>query len=552
MSSISLGKGQFVTSIKIYARGRRAGSPGTLPISFSFSWRIGSGAYSVSKSLKYENTNFYWLSTSYWTGLNLTQSDINNLRVRIRIIGTNPVDKELHLSVMYVQLTVMSNEAPTVNIISPNGGETLQNSTLITWAYNDPENQRMRFNLYHNATGTGWTPIVSNLINKTSYLWNLSSFTQRYYNVSIKIEAFDFYNSSDEDISDGTFTIFVNHAPTVTVTAPNGGEVLENSTLITWNSNDLDGDAMSYNISYYIEGSGWFPLVSNLQNASSYFWNLSSFTERKEKVLVKIVAFDEYNGSSEDISDDFFSIFVNHAPSVTITAPDGGEVLENSTLITWTFTDLDNDTLRFNISYYVEGLGWYSLVSNLYNVSSYHWNLSSFTKRQEKVLIKIVAFDAYNGTSEDVSKDFFSIFVNHAPVLVLTYPYGGEIIKKNSLIIRWNCTDPDGDLVYYNIYYCIRNGTWILIVEHLSNQTSYIWDISEFAGKTLFLKVKIVAIDQYNSTSVDISEEYFLIDVSMPPSFDSVTIIVIIGSSSALISLIIIYFVKKKKSEVSK
>jgi len=64
MSSISLGKGQFVTSIKIYARGRRAGSPGTLPISFSFSWRIGSGTYSISKSLKYENTNFYWLSTS--------------------------------------------------------------------------------------------------------------------------------------------------------------------------------------------------------------------------------------------------------------------------------------------------------------------------------------------------------------------------------------------------------------------------------------------------------------------------------------------------------
>ncbi|MHA1413417.1 MAG: hypothetical protein ACTSO4_12485, partial [Promethearchaeota archaeon] len=424
MSSISLGKGQFVTSIKIYARGRRAGSPGTLPISFSFSWRIGSGTYSISKSLKYENTNFYWLSTSSWTGLNLTQSDINNLRVRIRIVGTNPVDKELHLSVMYVQLTVMSNEAPTVNLISPNGGETLQNNTLITWSYNDPENQKMRFNLYHNATGTGWTPIVSNLINKTSYLWNLSSFTQRYYNVSIKIEAFDFYNSSDEDISDGTFTILVNHVPSITVTAPNGGEVLENSTIITWSSNDQDGDILNYNISYYIEGSGWFPLVSNLYNVNSYIWNLSSFTERKEKVLIKIIAFDEYNGTSEDVSDDYFTIFVNHAPSITITAPNGGEILENNTLITWTFIDLDNDTLRFNISYYIEGSGWYSLVSNLYNVSSYQWNLSSFTERQEKVLIKIVAFDEYNGTSEDVSDDYFTIFINHPPIINLITPNG--------------------------------------------------------------------------------------------------------------------------------
>ena len=99
MSSITLNPGQAVTGIKIYARGQVGGGPGEVTIRTGFRWRIGTGTYSTSKSVQFAVSDFYWLSTSPWTGLELSQSELNDLRIEISITGIVGV-KTQEISVM--------------------------------------------------------------------------------------------------------------------------------------------------------------------------------------------------------------------------------------------------------------------------------------------------------------------------------------------------------------------------------------------------------------------------------------------------------------------
>jgi hypothetical protein len=309
MSSITLNTGQVVTGIEIYARGQVGGGLGEVTIRTGFRWRIGTGTYSSSNSVQFDESSFYWLSASPWTDLELSQSELNDLRIEISITGIVGV-KTQEISVMYVELTIRSNENPSVNLTSPNGGEILQETANITWNYSDHEGDTITFNLLYDIAGAGWTPIVSGLVNETSYEWDLTGFTQRYDQVSVKIEADDGNGGYSEDISDDYFDIFVNHDPVVNLISPNGGEILQGNTSITWNFFDADDDLLSFNISYNIAGTGWTLIVSGLVNKSSYQWDLSSFTQRYDQVLIKLEVNDGYNGYSEDISGDYFVINV--------------------------------------------------------------------------------------------------------------------------------------------------------------------------------------------------------------------------------------------------
>jgi hypothetical protein len=208
MSSITLNPGQDVTGIRVYARGQRQGTPGDINIYVSFRWRIGTGDYNpISYSTPFDEFGFYWLSTSPWTDLELSQSELNDLRIEISIKGTNQIDKEQQISVMYAELTIRSNEIPNVNLTSPIGGEILQETTNITWTYEDPEGDTITFNILYDIAGAGWAPIVSGLVNETSYEWDLSGFTQKYDQVRVKIEANDGKGGYDEDISGDYFVI---------------------------------------------------------------------------------------------------------------------------------------------------------------------------------------------------------------------------------------------------------------------------------------------------------------------------------------------------------
>lgn len=117
----------------------------------------------------------------------------------------------------------VSSSVPTVNILTPNGGEAPDENLLITWEAFDADGDDLTYTILYSADGGDtYQPIV------TGYLWND-------YNVTdlndlagsgqgvIKVIASDGFNTG-MDTSDGFFSI-PNSRPTATILQPIDGNV---------------------------------------------------------------------------------------------------------------------------------------------------------------------------------------------------------------------------------------------------------------------------------------------------------------------------------------
>ncbi len=129
--------------------------------------------------------------------------------------------------------------------------------------------------------------------------------------------------------------------PTVTLTAPNGGETLSagGTYTVTWNASDNIGVA-SVDLAYSIDGGVTFmTIASGLANTGSYRWSVPNTPAAS--VLLQVAAHDAAGNSAQDVSDNPFAIVDTTAPSVTVNVPNGGEVwiVGASQAITWSATD---------------------------------------------------------------------------------------------------------------------------------------------------------------------------------------------------------------------
>jgi subtilisin family serine protease len=96
--------------------------------------------------------------------------------------------------------------------------------------------------------------------------------------------------------------------PEVTVTAPNGGEVLNAGTnyTITWNATDNIG-VTQVSLYYSYDGGANYDLIDNLSgNPGSYDWTVPNTPSTQ--CLVMVYAYDAANNEGSDVSDGFFTI----------------------------------------------------------------------------------------------------------------------------------------------------------------------------------------------------------------------------------------------------
>jgi VCBS repeat-containing protein len=116
------------------------------------------------------------------------------------------------------------------------------------------------------------------------------------------------------------------NAPTVSITAPNGGETIQNDAdklTVTWEANDADGDTLSYAIEYSLDGgTNWQTLVSGYDQKSIEI-DVALLAGTKQGKF-RVTADDSFNSGSDE-SNAVFTV-EGKDPEVSITSPSNGDL----------------------------------------------------------------------------------------------------------------------------------------------------------------------------------------------------------------------------------
>lgn len=446
--------------------------------------------YSLDNGLSWNNiiSSYYSGTTngSYEWSPVINQSSAN-CRVRIRD-ANNLATGDTSNAVFSIN--------PNTNIIvtSPNGGENWEigDSHQITWVSAGTSTQ---FRVYYSAdNGSSWNSIIS-------------STTSNYYNWTVPnvlssqclIRVDDYNNSCIKDYSNANFTIS-EPAPEITVTSPNSATTFYyNATAnISWTSQFTVSEFV--NIEFSADnGLTWTTIASPTQDDGSYSWTVPEISS--SECLVRVSEFG--NPAVNDVSNVNFTIA---SPYVTVTYPNGGEILGgcNSSTITWSKAGTSN---YFKIEYSLNnGLTWTLISGSYYATSgSYTWSpVADFTS--DEVLIRVS--DAYYPAAVDQSDAVFSIQKNDD--IVLINPNGGEALEVGGSAYQINWVS-DVSVTRFNIYYSVNGGSsWNLIGN--TYEKYYNWTIPNNVSAHCLVKV----VDYDNSCKKDISDSEFSITPPTP------------------------------------
>jgi hypothetical protein len=288
----------------------------------------------------------------------------------------------------------------------------------------------------------------------------------------------------------------------ITVTSPNGGEILEvgAASEIKWIST---GAITSVDIEYSTDnGTSWTNIITAAPNDGTYEWTIPDTPSNN--CLIKIT---ESGGSAADTSDAVFKIAFVVVPTITITSPNGGEAWEKDSIhdITWTSSGVvGNVRILYSLT---NGVGWYELIASTENDGIYCWTLPGIPS--DNCLVRISEID---GDPIDTSDNVFSIIEPQTASITVTSPNGGEIWEIGSLHnITWTST---GSLGWIKIEYSANNGTtWSTITPNTQNYGYYYWTVPNIVSDSCLIR-----ISEIDGEPMDMSNSVFSITAPTPLS----------------------------------
>jgi len=305
--------------------------------------------------------------------------------------------KKLYFNILVFLFT--QTVFPQLTLTSPIGGEVwLTGSTqAVSWMDANPNGY---VNLdYSSDGGTIWNRFANSVSSMyPSYSWWLPTIPS----INYKVRVTDVNNALNFSESALPFSIVDKLPGTVTLTYPNGGEVIYNGSqqTITW----ISGNVSTVNL-YFSPDSGktWNSIASNISaSLGSYISavNASSTTN----ALIRIS--DAADAQVFDESDAVFTIVDTISPKIQVTFPNGGEIFPVGVMVSiaWTTSSMSGNS---NIDYSTDnGYSWTNIATNLPSMYPvYMW----YAPNTVSSTCKIRVYDAANPSISDESDNVFSI-----------------------------------------------------------------------------------------------------------------------------------------------
>jgi exosome complex RNA-binding protein Rrp42 (RNase PH superfamily) len=414
--------------------------------------------YSLDNGISWQNISASTINSGSYSWM-IPQEQSDNCLIKISDINGEPSD--ISDALFSIDL------APSIIIISPNGGESLEagSSHDITWT--STSNVKNLKIYYSTDNGAFWTTIESSTVNDGNYSWIVPDSPSD--TCLIRISQSD-ADESASSISDNVFSIVPPASPSIILTTPNGSEILKTGSLyeINWTS---FGNVGNVTIEYSINnGDSWVEIISTTSNDGIFEWTVPD--TQSDNCLVRI---SETDGEPSDASNSAFSISSSSSGTITVTSPNSGESLTTGSTyeITWTSTgNIDNVIIEYSTD---NGSSWSDIVISAINDGSYNWTVPETVS--DNCLIRVSGGNEDTAPS-DRSDEVFYIIPPFPGTITVTSPNGGENLIANSYHeIFWNST---GIIDYVNIEYSTdRGNSWTPIVQFAPNNGSYNWMVPD-------------------------------------------------------------------------
>jgi Leucine-rich repeat (LRR) protein len=445
--------------------------------------------------------------TMYLDGNNLTGSiptSLSNLtglysnNFDIRWNGVYTTDSSLR---DFLNTKQVGGNWESTQTIAPAGvstGEVNNTSVKLTWTPIVYQADTGGYQVYYSTTsGSGYT-LAGTTASKSANNYTVTGLNQgtQYYFVIKTLTQAHTYNQNTITSENSEEVSATTLAPTLTLTAPNGGETWEGTTAhnITWTST---GTIANVKLEYSTNsGSSWNTIIDSTTNSGTYNWTVPNTPSAA--CLVRIT---DTAGTANDISDAVFTITAQR--TVTVTAPNGGQrwFIDTTYAIAWSSTgSISNVKIEYSTT---SGSSWNTIIASTSNTGTYNWTVPNTPS-----VNCLVRIGDTSGTASDTSDSVFTI--DPYPTVTVTAPNGGETwIAYTTHAITWTNT---GTIATVNLEYSTNNGTsWTSIATSVTNTGSYDWEIPYISSTNC-----LVRVSDTTTTASDTSNAVFTLE--LPPS----------------------------------
>ena len=421
---------------------------------------------------------------------NLTNLNSNGLELRWNGLYTDDTDLR-----DFLNSKQNGGDWESTQTIAPtelSTSEETHDSVKISWTPILYQSDSGGYRVYYSTTpGSGYTLagttadktvdnyIVTDLTPNTTYYFVVETFTNAHTNNENTVTS-----EYSTEVSASTL-----EEPTLTITAPNGGQSWEafTSQVITWSST---GSITDVKIEYSTDNGGlWNTIVASTPNSGTYDWTVPNTPS--STCLVRI---SDTAGPASDVSNAAFTIAEQR--TITVTAPNGGQrwFIDSTYSITWLSTgNIANVMIECSTN---SGDSWNTITSSTPNNGSYNWTIPNTPSTNCSVRISDTS-----GPAVDVSDAVFTI--DPYPTITITSPNGGQSwVEGTTQIITWTYTGTTANVEVE--YSSDGGGLWNSIVSSTANTGSYNWVIPAVESGNCLVRVGDTA-----TTASDVSDAVF-------------------------------------------
>lgn len=371
------------------------------------------------------------------------------------------------------------NSAPVFNSCSPSDKATdVATNVKLSWDFSDPDNDALTFTVKLGDTEQNLQEFYSG--PKREKICELQCSTKYYW----KVIADDSHGHKVETtLLEFTTVSCVNRKPKAPVLmAPSDNSTDLSTTQVTlhWTCNDPDNDALTYTI-YFSENTppSEYQLTTNnshdvfsLKPETTYYW--------------KIKASDgEYSSESATWRFTTASSGTNVSPTVPVNVcpPNGVSGVSVPATLTWQCSDEDDDDISFSV--FLDS----STPLQLLCQTDEPFAIASDLIPNTKYFWQVKADDGHGHIVSSPIWNFTTAGLGNSPPSEPSdpSPSNGATGIATEVVLSWECTDPEGDSLAYDIYFgesqdppLIRQNLSdnFVLIRDLEDKRTYYWKVA--------------------------------------------------------------------------